>query len=78
MISKKTITKINLRKKRHQLIDNILNPEKLDNLELKQLLQKKPLKQHQWYSKRGIILFDDEEKYNGFIPTMRKYNKNHH
>ena len=47
MISKKTITKINLRKKRHQLIDNILNPEKLDNLELKQLLQKKPLKQHQ-------------------------------
>ena len=78
MISKKTITKINLRKKRHQLIDNILNPEKLDNLELKQLLQKKPLKQHQLYSKRGIILFDDEEKYNGFIPTMSKYNKIHY
>ena len=75
MILKRPLTKINLRKKKHQLIDNILKHEKRNNLDLKELFAKKPLKQHQLYSKNKAILFNDEEKYNGVISRMNKYNK---
>ena len=75
MILKRPLTKINFRKKKHQLIDNILKHEKRNNLDLKELFAKKPLKQHQLYSKNKAILFNDEEKYNGVISRMNKYNK---
>ena len=78
MLSKKPLSKLKLKKiSDDKIIDNILKYEKENHFELMKLFHRKPQKLHQLYSKNAVIMQEDEEKYNGFLPLMNKYNKLH-
>ena len=78
MLSKKPLSKLKLKKiSDDKIIDNILKYEKEKHFELMKLFHRKPQKLHQLYSKNAVIMQEDEEKYNGFLPLMNKYNKLH-
>ena len=78
MLSKKPLSKLKLKKiSDDKIIDNILKYEKENHFELMKLFHRKPQKLHQLYSKYAVIMQEDEEKYNGFLPLMNKYNKLH-
>ena len=78
MLSKKPLSKLKLKKiSDDKIIDNIIKYEKENHFELMKLFHRKPQKLHQLYSKNAVIMQEDEEKYNGFLPLMNKYNKLH-
>ena len=78
MLSKKPLSKLKLKKiSDDKIIDNILKYEKENHFELMKLFHRKPQRLHQLYSKYAVIMQEDEEKYNGFLPLMNKYNKLH-
>ena len=78
MLSKKPLSKLKLKEiSDDKIIDNILKYEKENHFELMKLFHRKPQKLHQLYSKNAVIMQEDEEKYNGFLPLMNKYNKLH-
>ena len=76
MILKKFTKKLKLKKlSEDKIIDNIIKYEKEKHSELVKIFHRKPQKLHQFYSNNAVIIHEDDEKYNGFFPQMKKYIK---
>ena len=76
MILKKFTKKLKLKKlSEDKIIDNIIKYEKEKHSELVKIFHRKPQKLHQLYSHNAVIIHEDDEKYNGFFPQMKKYIK---